>query len=60
MQSLKDQLIQLIEAYSAAKSSGNTTLVQFAANSLSGFLGTIELVQIEGAGEAPAPEQAEE
>lgn len=46
MQATKDQLIQLIETYCAAKISGNATLVQFAANTLSSFLGGIEITEI--------------
>lgn len=58
MQNPKDQLIQLVEAYSAAKASGNVTLIQFAANSLSSFLGSVEIVAQEGS-ELAAPVNAE-
>ena len=52
---MKEQLAQLIEAYAAAKASGNPTLQQFATQQLSTFLGAIEITEA-----APAPESESE
>jgi hypothetical protein len=40
---MKEQLVQLIDAYAAARASGNGTLQQFAAQQLSAFLEAIEV-----------------
>jgi hypothetical protein len=42
---MKEQLAQLIEAYAAAKASGNPTLQQFATQQLSTFLGQIDVIE---------------
>lgn len=42
---MKEQLAQLIEAYAAARGTGNPTLQQFAAQQLSAFLSQIDVVQ---------------
>jgi hypothetical protein len=42
---MKEQLAQLIEAYAAAKASGNPTLQQFATQQLSTFLGQVDVVE---------------
>lgn len=41
---MKEQLAQLIEAYAAARSTGNATLQQYAARELSAFLEAIEII----------------
>lgn len=51
---MKEQLTQLIEAYAAARSSGNTLLQQFATTQLSDFLGQVDIVR-----PTPSPESAE-
>jgi hypothetical protein len=48
---MKEQLVQLIEAFAAARGSGNATLQQFSAQQLSAFLDQIEVTQ-----KAPADE----
>ncbi len=40
---MKEQLAQLIEAYAAARATGNPTLQQFATQQLSSFLDSIEV-----------------
>jgi hypothetical protein len=40
---MKEQLLQLIEAYAAARASGNGVLQQFATSQLSVFLDGIEV-----------------
>jgi hypothetical protein len=40
---MKEQLLQLIEAYAAARASGNGVLQQFATSQLSVFLDGIEI-----------------
>ena len=40
---MKEQLAQLIEAYAAARPTGNAALQQFAARELSTFLESIEI-----------------
>ncbi len=47
MQNLKEQLVQWVEAYAAAKLSGNPSLVQFAAGNLSAFIESIELSKVD-------------
>lgn len=42
---MKQQLIQLIEAYSAARQSGNAILQQYAAQQLQAFLDGVELIE---------------
>lgn len=42
---MKQQLTELIEAYAAARASGNATLQQFAAQQLSVFLAKIEVTE---------------
>lgn len=49
---MKEQLIELIETYAAAKLSGNSLLQQFAAKQVSAFLDGVELT--------PKAEQATE
>lgn len=41
---MKEQLAQLIEAYAAARPTGNATLQQYAARELSAFLEKVEIV----------------
>ncbi len=48
MQNLKEELVQWLEAYASAKSSGNPTLIKFAAGNLSTFIEGIELTKIPG------------
>jgi hypothetical protein len=43
MPDLKQQLVEMIEAFAAAKAAGNARLVQIAATDLSAFLQQIEL-----------------
>lgn len=58
---MKDQLAQLIEAYAAARSSGNTLLQQFATSQLSEFLGQVDVVKpAEAAPESEPPAPAVE
>lgn len=47
MPELKQRLIELIEAYAAAKASGNALLIQSAGAALSGLLETLDLTEIE-------------
>lgn len=47
---MKQQLAQLIEAYAAARASGNPILQQYAAQQLQAFLDGVELTQ-------PTPEE---
>lgn len=42
---MKEQLIQLIEAYAAARGAGNSLLLQLAAQQLNDFLGRVELAE---------------
>lgn len=41
---MKEQLAQLIEAYAAARPTGNATLQQYAARELSAFLESVEII----------------
>lgn len=41
---MKEQLAQLIEAYAAARPTGNAMLQQFAARELGNFLESIEII----------------
>jgi len=50
----KPELLELIEAYAAAKSTGNATLVQSAGTALVSLLGTVRVT------EDPDPTPAEE
>lgn len=50
---MKQQLAELIEAYAAARASGNGLLQQFAAKQLSEFLAKIEITET-----APEPEDS--
>lgn len=43
---MKEQLTQLIEAYAAARASGNNLLQQFAAGQLGEFLGQIDVIKV--------------
>jgi len=52
---MKEQLVQLIDAYAAARASGNGTLQQFAAQQLSGFLEAIDVT----AKEQPAADEGD-
>lgn len=45
MPELKQRLIELIEAYAAAKASGNALLIQSAGAGLSSLLDTLELTE---------------
>lgn len=49
---MKDQLIQLIDTFVAARVSGNAVLQQYASNLLTTFLQQVEIVQLQ----TPAPE----
>jgi hypothetical protein len=51
---MKQELGRLIEAYAAARLSGNETLLKYAAEELSALLNKVELI------EAPAPSTNEE
>lgn len=42
---MKEQLAALIEAYAAARGSGNSILQQFSAEQLTGFLQKIEVTE---------------
>jgi hypothetical protein len=42
---MKEKLAELIEAYAAAKVSGNKTLLEFAAAQLSAFIQKVELTE---------------
>lgn len=42
---MKENLAQLIEAYAAARATGNTVLLQFAATELSAFLNKVEITE---------------
>ncbi len=44
---MKEQLAQLIEAYAAARATGNPTLQQFATQQLSTFLESVEVTEKE-------------
>lgn len=44
---MKQQLAELIEAYAAARVSGNRTLLEFAAGQLNSFMETVEVVKTE-------------
>ena len=50
---MKEKLAELIEAYAAAKVSGNKTLLEFAAAQLSAFIQKVDVSE-------PKPEPAEE
>lgn len=43
---MKQQLIQLIEAFGAARQSGNAILQQYAAQQLQAFLDGVELTEV--------------
>jgi hypothetical protein len=42
---MKPQLAELIEAYAAARASGNRMLLEFAAGQLNALMGAIEIVE---------------
>ena len=42
---MKQQLAELIEAYAAARASGNRMLLEFAAGQLNEFMGRVEVVE---------------
>lgn len=42
---MKPQLAELIEAYAAARASGNRMLLEFAAGQLNEFMGRVEVVE---------------
>jgi len=44
---MKTQLAELIEAYTAARVSGNRTLVEFAVGQLNTFIAGVEVTKIE-------------
>jgi hypothetical protein len=44
---MKPQLAELIEAYAAARVSGNRSLVEFAAGQLNTFIAGVEVTKIE-------------
>jgi hypothetical protein len=46
---MKDDLIRLINAYAAARASGDALLISMAAERLQGFLEAVEVVAIEQA-----------
>jgi hypothetical protein len=43
---MKPQLAELIEAYAAARATGNRMLLEYAAEQLNGFMAKIELTEI--------------
>ena len=43
---MKDQLAELIEAYAAARASGNRTLLEFAAGQLNALLAQVNVTEI--------------
>jgi hypothetical protein len=43
---MKPQLAELIEAYAAARASGNRMLLEFAAGQLNEFMGRVHVVEI--------------
>lgn len=43
---MKPQLAELIEAYAAARASGNRMLLEFAAAQLNEFMGRVDVVEI--------------
>lgn len=42
---MKQQLAELIEAYAAARASGNRTLLEYAAGQLNEFIAQVEVVE---------------
>ena len=43
---MKQQLADLIEAYAAARASGNRMLLEFAAGQLNGFMAAVDVVEM--------------
>lgn len=43
---MKQQLAELIEAYAAARASGNRMLLEFAASQLNALLASVDVVEI--------------
>jgi hypothetical protein len=43
---MKQQLAELIEAYAAARASGNRTLLEFAVGQLNDFIARVDVVEL--------------